>query len=110
MADTVAVMCSKHFNANFLLGTCIGFYNQRYFVILNFYLGIAMTGKSIIFFSLSQGKTMSYSKLPNDTDCNKTTMVVKNFKFGDVCITDIVRKIILKTIKLWLIFIYDKIE
>ena len=69
-----------------------------------------MTGKSIIFFLLLQAKTMSYSKLPNDTDRKETTMVVKNFKFDNVCITDIVRKIILKTIKLWLIFIYDKIE
>ena len=53
---------------------------------------------------------MSYSKLPNDTDCNETTMVVKNFKFDDVYMTKIVKKIILKTIKLWLIFIYVKIE
>ena len=46
-----------------------------------------MTGKSIIFFSLPQVKTMSYLKLPNDTDRNETTIVVKNFKFDDVCIT-----------------------
>ena len=69
-----------------------------------------MTGKSIIFFSLPQVKTMSYLKLPNDTDRNETTIVVKNFKFDDVCITEIVREIILQTIKLWLIFIYEKIE
>ena len=49
---SLRVRFSKHFNVNFLLGTCIGFYNQRYFVILNFYLGIAMTGKKEYYFLL----------------------------------------------------------
>ncbi|KAF6017503.1 hypothetical protein EB796_024191 [Bugula neritina] len=71
-----------------MVGTCIGYYNQRYFVMLTFYIGLA----SILGFHYSRQRILSLSDLRSDFHWTEhlLPLTMKHFFFGRISLLELV--------------------